>query len=101
MRTALPLSKGLDRGYTLGQFEDQEQARSFVQRVIALGAVCVEVVDNHPHPESGCDHSNQLLVELPDEQAQRAALFAWGRSVGHEPGEDAGQRFLLVRLART
>jgi len=98
MDALLWLSKGSDRGFTLGQFDESERARRFVRRIVETGAKSVLVVDMRPHPKTGFEYSDQLLVELPDEPPKRAALLAWSRSIGHEPGDDVGQRYLLVQL---
>lgn len=79
-----------------------DEALSIVREIYEAGAVCVTAVQIDGRVE-GAEHqdTSTLIVELPDEAAKRARLFAWeagfARGTGWEPSSDTGQKYLLIR----
>ena len=79
----------------------REEAIQIVQEIYAFGAVSVTAVeiDGRVEGETHQDTST-LIVELPEDAAKRACLFAWGagfaRGSAWEPASDTGQRHLLI-----
>lgn len=78
-----------------------EEAIQIVQELYAFGAVNVTAVEIEGRVEGAMHQdTSTLIIELPEDAAKRASLFAWGagfaRGTGWGPTPDTGQRYLLV-----
>lgn len=71
---------------------------AFVRRALAAGAENVEVGDLQPHPETGAEHANKVVIELPVAAAQRGRFFQWCKAAGIGPESEDGRRFVLLRF---
>ncbi len=77
---------------------DPDASLGMVQELYALGAseVLAVEIDKEPDMQS----TNTLVIELPRETSQRAAVFRWVeeymRDCGFDPTPDDGQSHLLA-----
>ena len=94
-----PEERSITGGDGNGWFGDE--AIAVVKELYRLGAVCVTAVEIDGRIERE-QHQNTsaLIVELPQEDEQRAGLFAWqadfAGDLGWDPTPDDGQDYLLI-----
>lgn len=101
------IASGPDRGLafvTLGDLETNEDSLVLVEEAYSLGAVVVTAVEitDYPEIDGGLESTDYLVLELPANPAERAALFEWADEIAeefdYESEVDYGQKFLFVSL---
>ena len=94
---------------TLGELSSTEESLALVNKAYAAGAVRVTAVEVVEYPAFGSQNkgklsqnTGKLVIELPDDEPERADALAWAGAIAEEQGFDAetdtGQRYVFVML---
>lgn len=98
-------SASQNRGFTggAGNFSalTGQKAIAFVEKIYALGAECVSVIDVIPNANEGLQTVESVIVTLPAGKAARRRIFDWEkqfvRKQAFSPTPNVGQKYLLVK----
>ncbi len=87
---------------TLGELVTTAESLQVVDDAYAAGAVRVIAAEIDQYPEG--ENTSKLVIVLPDEIEERAALFRWAAPIaeqqGFDPDEDCGQDYLFLMVDR-
>ncbi|MGH7941322.1 MAG: hypothetical protein ACREFR_09650 [Limisphaerales bacterium] len=106
------LQTGRKRGFalvTLGELHSTEESLALVDKAYAAGAVRVTAVEIADYPAFGTknkgklsQNTGKLVIELPEDEPERADVLTWAGQIAEEQGfdatEDEGQRYDFVML---
>jgi len=86
---------------SLGEATDQEESLRLVTKLYDLGAVSVHAVEIDGEASED-QNTGRVVVELPQDEAQRRGLFKFcgklARDAGYDRDKDFGQRFIFIML---